>query len=73
MFMQTSSCGTLCYLEPYSLATAICDSVPDKIIAWISYLQILNLHSEVDWSSPFALYAAGPSLESAATVAFLAS
>lgn len=36
-------------------------------------LQILNLHSEVDWSSPFALYAAGPSLESAATVAFLAS
>jgi hypothetical protein len=36
-------------------------------------LQILNLHSEVDWSSPFVLYAAAPSLESAATVAFLAS
>jgi hypothetical protein len=73
MFMQTSSCGTLCYLEPYSLATAICDSTPDKTIAWIFYLQILNLHSEVDWSSPFVLYAAAPSLESAATVAFLAS
>lgn len=37
------------------------------------YLQILNLHSEMDWSSPFVPYAAAPSLESAATGAFLAS
>jgi hypothetical protein len=37
------------------------------------YLQILNLHCEMDCSSPFVPFAAAPSLESAATGAFLAS